>query len=152
MVAMIARCIYCGDTLQSKHRHDFKYCRCQAIFVDGGDAYFRCGGDFSQMEVLQDNKWIPFAKYMKECQVKSDAEQKLYKIQCALKEDNISLKDGVNRAFKVGVDTSKKVALGAINGMVAEAKTKNGGTTTAERRLVHAILVELRKRFEAMGS
>jgi hypothetical protein len=40
-----ATCTRCGDELESKHRHDFVRCSCGAIFIDGGHAYFRAGGN-----------------------------------------------------------------------------------------------------------
>lgn len=38
-----ARCKLCGDTIESKFRHDFVKCRCGEIFVDGGVDYLRYG-------------------------------------------------------------------------------------------------------------
>lgn len=40
-----AQCKKCGDIITSTHRHDFVSCKCDAIFVDGGNAYLRRGGD-----------------------------------------------------------------------------------------------------------
>lgn len=39
------RCQKCGDTPFSATRHDFKYCKCGAIAVDGGISYLRRVGD-----------------------------------------------------------------------------------------------------------
>jgi hypothetical protein len=36
-----AKCRSCGDILTSTHRHDFKWCKCENIAVDGGLAYIR---------------------------------------------------------------------------------------------------------------
>lgn len=36
-----ARCDRCGDEIESVHRHDFKWCSCGALAVDGGLAYTR---------------------------------------------------------------------------------------------------------------
>lgn len=47
-----ARCKKCGDTIVSEHRHDFKWCRCGAIAVDGGHAYIRRVGDLDSVEEL----------------------------------------------------------------------------------------------------
>ena len=47
-----ARCKKCGDVIESKYRHDFVSCKCAAIFVDGGNDYFRAGGDFKYFERL----------------------------------------------------------------------------------------------------
>lgn len=49
-----ARCTRCGDTIESVHRHDFRACKCGAIFVDGGRDYHRSGGDPSCFERIED--------------------------------------------------------------------------------------------------
>ena len=38
-----AKCLRCGDIIESKHRHDFRECRCGNLFVDGGKDYIRIG-------------------------------------------------------------------------------------------------------------
>lgn len=40
-----AQCKVCQDIIESKFRHDFVMCKCESIFVDGGDSYWRAGGD-----------------------------------------------------------------------------------------------------------
>lgn len=59
-----ARCKHCGDVIESKTRHDFVTCKCfgdyetnghHGIFIDGGDDYFRCGGNFEDLEHISDN-------------------------------------------------------------------------------------------------
>ena len=37
------QCSHCGDTIQSIHTHDFKWCKCKTVFVDGGLEYLRRG-------------------------------------------------------------------------------------------------------------
>jgi len=37
------RCKSCGDVIVSEHVHDFKSCKCGAVFVDGGSQYARRG-------------------------------------------------------------------------------------------------------------
>lgn len=54
------QCKKCLDVIQSMHRHDFKWCKCGNIFVDGGSAYLRCGykegSDFdSAIEFKEEN-------------------------------------------------------------------------------------------------
>lgn len=39
-----AQCRLCGETIESTHRHDFRSCSCNAIFIDGGFDYLRRGG------------------------------------------------------------------------------------------------------------
>ena len=45
-------CKKCGDVIRSKNRHDMVYCKCTAVFVDGGSWYSRCGGDLNLIESL----------------------------------------------------------------------------------------------------
>ena len=42
-----AQCRKCGDLIVSKYRHDFVRCKCGAIAVDGGSAYLKRTGHFS---------------------------------------------------------------------------------------------------------
>ena len=37
------KCKKCGDIIESLYRHDFKYCKCGKVFVDGGSDYLRFG-------------------------------------------------------------------------------------------------------------
>jgi len=36
-----ALCLSCNTEIESVHRHDFKYCKCGNIAVDGGHEYLR---------------------------------------------------------------------------------------------------------------
>lgn len=38
-----ARCLICGDTIESKNRHNFVTCSCGNLSVDGGTDYLRRG-------------------------------------------------------------------------------------------------------------
>ncbi len=47
-----AKCLHCGDTIESQHRHDFVQCSCwdnkdnepkHGVYVDGGLDYVRHG-------------------------------------------------------------------------------------------------------------
>lgn len=54
------RCKKCGDVIESTYRHDFKFCKCGAVAVDGGMDYLRrCGNredweDMSEREEVED--------------------------------------------------------------------------------------------------
>lgn len=47
------KCKKCGETIVSYYRHDFKWCKCKAVFVDGGRDYFRVGGKDEDVEVVK---------------------------------------------------------------------------------------------------
>ena len=49
------RCKKCNDVIESNHRHDFKYCGCGSVFIDGGHDYQRCGFPGGNVE-----DWIEF--------------------------------------------------------------------------------------------
>ncbi len=38
-------CPKCADVIWSRSTHDFKYCKCGAVYVDGGRDYLKRGGD-----------------------------------------------------------------------------------------------------------
>ena len=60
------RCKKCGDVIESKSVHDFKFCKCESVAVDGGHDYLRRLGkmedweDLSEYEVIEDDTtlWI----------------------------------------------------------------------------------------------
>ncbi len=54
-----AQCVRCGDTIESKHRHDFQSCNCGAIFVDGGLEYVRRGGNPEDFRDLSSGERYP---------------------------------------------------------------------------------------------
>lgn len=51
-----ARCLKCKDVITSWNRHDFKWCRCGAIAVDGGTDYLRRLGSFSDVKDMSEYK------------------------------------------------------------------------------------------------
>ena len=53
------RCLNCGDIIESKYTHDFKWCKCHSCFVDGGHEYIRIGGDENEIEVLSEYEDVP---------------------------------------------------------------------------------------------
>lgn len=46
------KCKKCGDIIESIHRHDFKFCKCGAVAVDGGKDYLRRLGNEDDYEEL----------------------------------------------------------------------------------------------------
>jgi hypothetical protein len=52
-----ARCKLCGDEIESQHVHDFRFCKCREIFVDGGREYLRRGAnDMRNIEELSEEE------------------------------------------------------------------------------------------------
>jgi hypothetical protein len=35
------RCLKCNDVIESLYGHDFKWCKCRSVAVDGGKEYLR---------------------------------------------------------------------------------------------------------------
>lgn len=58
IIKNIAQCRKCGDIIESTHRHDFKWCKCKAIAVDGGKDYLRRLGDSKDIIELSTFKFI----------------------------------------------------------------------------------------------
>lgn len=49
-----AKCLSCGDIIESKHRHDFVSCKCHNIAVDGGLDYIRRCGNLEGYEDMSE--------------------------------------------------------------------------------------------------
>ncbi len=54
-----AKCRKCGDVIESKSVHDFKWCSCHSIFVDGGMEYIRRGGELEDIIDLCEEEELP---------------------------------------------------------------------------------------------
>ena len=48
------RCNKCGDIIESTSVHDFKFCKCGAVAVDGGHSYLRRCGNREDWEELSE--------------------------------------------------------------------------------------------------
>lgn len=46
------RCKKCNEVIESVHRHDFRYCQCRSVAVDGGLDYLRRLGNREDWEEL----------------------------------------------------------------------------------------------------
>lgn len=56
LIRNAARCLSCGDTLESKHRHDFRTCQCGRLSVDGGLDYARrlIDGPYEELSEMEE--------------------------------------------------------------------------------------------------
>lgn len=52
IVSNQVECLKCGDTPYSTHRHDFRYCKCGSVAVDGGQEYLRRVGNIGGYKEL----------------------------------------------------------------------------------------------------
>ncbi|MED1042537.1 hypothetical protein [Bacillus mycoides] len=48
------QCRKCGDVIESKFTHDFKYCSCGSVGVDGGLEYARITGELKNVIELHE--------------------------------------------------------------------------------------------------
>jgi hypothetical protein len=61
IITNMIKCTKCKDIIESKYRHDFVKCSCQAVAVDGGTAYLRRlgnPGDFIDLSEVTDEKEV----------------------------------------------------------------------------------------------
>lgn len=54
-----ARCTHCGDIIESKSVHDFRWCSCKTVAVDGGHCYLKRSfknspADFEDLSVCEE--------------------------------------------------------------------------------------------------
>jgi len=61
IIRNMIRCKKCGDVIESESVHDFKWCKCGTVFVDGGHDYLRRGftndeNDFEDLSEVGDEE------------------------------------------------------------------------------------------------
>ncbi len=54
IVRNMIRCKKCGDVIESVSVHDFKFCKCGAVAVDGGHEYRKRCGSLEDWEELSE--------------------------------------------------------------------------------------------------
>ena len=47
------KCSNCAETIVSRSRHDFKFCKCGTVAVDGGYDYLRIVGDPDKYTIVE---------------------------------------------------------------------------------------------------
>jgi hypothetical protein len=57
IVKNAAKCTRCGDVIESKHTHDFQWCSCGAIAVDGGKSYLKRSFKNSPADIEDMSEW-----------------------------------------------------------------------------------------------
>lgn len=45
---------HCGDVIESKSTHDFKFCSCGKVAIDGGRSYLKRSGNPNDWEELSE--------------------------------------------------------------------------------------------------
>jgi hypothetical protein len=45
-------CLLCGDKIWSRHRHDFRWCKCEKVAVDGGREYLKIVGEAYNFRII----------------------------------------------------------------------------------------------------
>ena len=54
----IIKCKKCGEVIESLSVHDFKFCKCGAVAVDGGHDYLKRCGNREDWEELSETQEI----------------------------------------------------------------------------------------------
>ena len=47
------KCLLCKDIIQSMYRHDFKWCKCDNVAVDGGGDYLKISYKTDKYKILK---------------------------------------------------------------------------------------------------
>lgn len=55
-------CLKCKDTIFSRARHDFRWCSCKSVGVDGGLDYFKITGSLKKIKLISIK--LPVTEYM----------------------------------------------------------------------------------------
>ncbi len=66
-----AKCHECGEEIESKHRHDFRWCSCKNLAVDGGQYYLK-------RSIKNSNTWTDTSQYELMSKVEIETKIKHY--------------------------------------------------------------------------
>ncbi len=75
LIRNAAKCVKCNGIIESTHRHDFRYCECGALAVDGGLEYERRVGDIYNCIDLSEYEEIEREEYDWEIKARLDKEE-----------------------------------------------------------------------------
>ena len=51
------KCTFCGETIESKNKHDFEFCKCGKVAIDGGKSYLRrLGTQYIELSLTEEDK------------------------------------------------------------------------------------------------
>lgn len=76
------KCTHCGDEIESTHVHDFKWCRCRAVSVDGGRMYLKRSFKNSPNDFidLSEYEYLDKTEDKKVCQMEKTKMNKTQKV------------------------------------------------------------------------
>lgn len=149
-----AKCAKCDEVIESLHRHDFRYCKCRTIFVDGGKDYFRCGGDLGSVLVQQDGQWVSLLaihKAQNEERARANKQAEKEKTDAAVKEAlrpaEEKLEEGISKVFNMALKTGEERGIRTV--LEALTEVIESESDTPQRQHGYAILAKLREKLPA---
>ena len=110
-----AKCLKCKDVIESRHKHEFVRCHCEAIAVDGGTEFWRSLGDPKDFCRLDDegNAWKPVEEPKTldwhDCEQEMFEEIKNRLIRIEEDTKNIHIINRQIEEFNNSVDALKKI-------------------------------------------
>ena len=60
IIKNVIRCVRCGEIIESTSVHDFKFCSCESVAIDGGHDYLRRCFKTSQDDFEELSEYIDF--------------------------------------------------------------------------------------------
>ena len=55
MVVKAIKCNKCKDIIYSRYKHDFRWCSCESVAIDGGFDYLKATGNIQDIKLLNLN-------------------------------------------------------------------------------------------------
>lgn len=91
------KCLKCKTVIESRHRHDFVFCECGAIAVDGGHDYLKRVGDPNLVEELSEFKRKENKMEIKLLEITPNAEALIEYVGGISHDSNVDKYDGTVR-------------------------------------------------------
>ncbi|WP_213086684.1 DUF7695 domain-containing protein [Savagea serpentis] len=90
------RCRKCNNVIVSKHRHDNRSCKCNAIFIDGGTDYQRMGWGRGEADAVMEDFIDTSLSIYQMSEPKHQNLEEFFEVIRALAEQIEAMKKGEN--------------------------------------------------------
>lgn len=57
LIKNVIQCVHCKDVIESKYTHDFKFCKCGTVTIDGGLSYAKRSFKNSPDDFIDMSEW-----------------------------------------------------------------------------------------------
>lgn len=118
------QCVHCGDIIESESVHDFKFCKCRAVSVDGGKSYLKRSFQESP------NDYIDLSEY--EDDMSSYQKQSFPQLKCKKNKQTMVLEHLKNFGTITSLEAIEKYGATRLAAIIFQLRKKGYNIVTLD--------------------